>query len=170
MATGKSAIGSVLARRLQTLHLDTDAEIERTAGKTIPQIFLEDGETAFRAQETALLTSLAPLIAEGQGLIVSTGGGTPLRPENAVLLRNIGTVIWLQAAATVVLARVGRHLSARPMLAEYQKDPLGRIESLLAARAPHYAALADYALDTAACASQEDAAEQILSLLPPHTE
>ena len=59
MGTGKSAVGRVLARRTSFRHLDTDAEIERLAGKTIPQIFADDGEEAFRAKETELLASLA---------------------------------------------------------------------------------------------------------------
>ena len=55
MGTGKSAVGRVLARRLGWRHLDTDAEIERAAGRTIPEIFTEEGEAAFRARESALL-------------------------------------------------------------------------------------------------------------------
>ena len=65
MGTGKSAVGRVLARRTGFRHLDTDAEIERRAGKTIPQIFADDGEEAFRVQETEFLTSLAGRSEDG---------------------------------------------------------------------------------------------------------
>ena len=67
MGTGKSAVGRNLARRLDARHLDTDAEIEREAGRPIPQIFVEEGEAAFRARESALLSSLAPPSFLGKG-------------------------------------------------------------------------------------------------------
>ncbi len=188
MGTGKSAVGRVLARRLGWRHLDTDAEIERQAGRTIPEIFTEEGESAFRARESALLDSLAPPLlgaggsslappsltgkgagglgsSETEGLILSTGGGTPLRPENAALLKQIGTVVWLHVAPDAILARVRRSLHERPLLAAHQEDPLDRIQSLLADRAPRYAALADYTLDTSDCADSEEAAGRLLRLL-----
>jgi len=171
MGTGKSAVGRVLARRLGWRHLDTDAEIERQAGRTIPEIFTAEGEAAFRAREAALLDSLAPpLLGAGGlgsdgGLILSTGGGTPLRPENAALLKRIGTVVWLHVAPDAILARVRRSLHERPLLAAHQEDPLDCIQSLLADRAPRYAALADYTLDTSDCADSEEAAGRLLRLL-----
>jgi len=174
MGTGKSAVGRVLAGRLGRQHLDTDAEIERLAGRTIPEIFTEEGEAAFRARETALLASLVPSLAPlsstvvgagGASLILSTGGGTPLRPENAALLKRIGTVVWLQVAPDAILARVARSLHERPLLAAHQDDPLGRITSLLADRAPRYAALADCTLDTSHCADSEEAADRLSRLL-----
>ncbi|MDQ2800962.1 MAG: shikimate kinase [Armatimonadota bacterium] len=167
MGTGKSAVGRVLARRLDWRHVDTDTEIEREAGKTIPEIFTEEGEAAFRARETALLSSLAPplLGAGGASLILSTGGGTPLRPENAALLKEIGTVVWLHVTPEAILERVSRSLHGRPLLAAHQDDPLGRIQSLLADRAPRYAALADHTLDTSDCADSEEAADRLMQLL-----
>lgn len=172
MGTGKSAVGRVLARRLGWSHLDTDAEIERAAGRTIPEIFTKEGEAAFRAREFALLSSLTPPSLTGKGagsLILSTGGGTPLQPENAALLKQIGTVVWLQVTPHAILARVQRSLHERPLLAGHRDDPLGRIQSLLADRVPRYAALADYALDTSDCAGAEEAADRLgrLLALPP---
>ena len=171
MGTGKSAVGRVLARRLAWRHLDTDAEIERAAGRTIPEIFTEEGEAAFRSRESALLSSLSPpsLRRKGAGglgsLILSTGGGTPLRAENAALLKQIGTVVWLQVAPEAILARVAKSLHERPLLAGHRDDPLGRIQSLLADRAPRYAALADWTLDTSDCADSEEAADRLSRLL-----
>ena len=168
MGTGKSAVGQVLAQRLGCNYLDTDAEIEREAGKTIPQIFTEEGEAAFRARETAVLSSLAPPEVNGDwgggALILSTGGGTPLRDENAALLRQIGAVIWLQASPEAILSRVGPDFRSRPLLADYSDNPRGRIESLLAERAPRYFALADFALDTSDYAGPEEAGEAVLAL------
>jgi len=178
MGTGKSAVGRVLARRLGLRHLDTDVEIERAAGRTIARIFTEEGEPAFRARETALLQTLTPpfltppfLTGKGvgglgpDGLILSTGGGTPLRPENAALLKQIGTVVWLQVAPEAIYARVRRSLHERPLLAGHRDDPLARITALLADRAPRYAALADFTLNTSDCADSEEAADRLARLL-----
>lgn len=171
MGTGKSAVGRVLARRLGWRHVDTDTEIEREADRTIPEIFTEEGEAAFRARESALLSSLVPSLtppllgAGGPSLILSTGGGTPLRPENAALLKEIGTVVWLHVTPEAILERVSRSLHERPLLAAHQDDPLGRIQSLLADRAPRYAVLADQTLDTSDCADSEEAADRLMRLL-----
>lgn len=161
MGTGKSAVGRVLARRTGFRHLDTDAEIERRAGKTIPQIFADDGEEAFRAQETEVLATLA----QADALILSTGGGTPLRAENANLLKRTGTVVWLQVAPEAILVRVAHSLHERPLLAGHQADPLARIQSLLAQRSPVYAALADVILDTSDCAHSEEGALRLMKRL-----
>ena len=165
MGTGKSAVGRALARRSGLRHLDTDAEIERLAGKTIPQIFTDDGEEAFRAQETEFLASLAGVHQDNAALILSTGGGTPLRPDNAALLKQIGMVVWLQVLPEAILARVAHSLHERPLLAAHQADPLGRIQSLLALREPHYAALADIVLDTSDCANSEEGAARLMARL-----
>ncbi|MGI4791847.1 MAG: shikimate kinase [Janthinobacterium lividum] len=169
MGTGKSAVGRVLARRTQFRHLDLDSEIEQAAGKTIPQIFAEEGEPAFRARETAFLSSLSAPEPQDQPLILSTGGGTPLREENAVLLKKIGTIVWLQVSPEAILARVAHSLHERPLLAAHQDDPLRRITSLLAVREAHYAALADFVLETSDCADSEEGASRLmerLSILP----
>lgn len=164
MGTGKSAVGRILAQRTGDRHLDTDCEIERLAGKTIPQIFREEGEAAFRAQETAFLSSLA-LPTEPEPLILSTGGGTPLRTRNRALLKRIGTVVWLRVTPEAILARVVHSLQERPLLAAHQADPLGRIESLLAEREPAYAALADVVVETSDCGDKEAAATRLMERL-----
>ncbi len=162
MGTGKSAVGRALARRTGARHLDTDAEIERGAGRTIPEIFAAEGEAAFRARETALLESLT---GEDGPLILSTGGGTPVRPENAARLKALGTVVWLQVTPEAIWARVAHSLHERPLLAGHEADPLGHITSLLAAREPVYAALADVALDTSDCAHSEEGAARLMERL-----
>ena len=181
MGTGKSAVGRNLARRLDARHLDTDAEIEHEVGKPIPQIFADEGEAAFRARETTLLSSLAPqnwgggasltppLLGAG-GMILSTGGGTPLRAENAALLRQIGTVVWLCVSPEVIFARVEKDLHERPLLYGHADNPLRRIEALLVEREPRYAALADYQLDTSACVNADEAAGKVLELLGLSTQ
>ncbi len=180
MGTGKSAVGRNLARRLDARHLDTDAEIERTAGRLIPQIFADEGEAAFRARESAFLSSLAPtpnlappqasmVVGVGRPLILSTGGGTPLRPENAALLKKIGLVIWLRPSAETIFARVRKDLHERPLLASHAADPLARIRALLAEREARYEAAADWQLDTSDCVNADEAAGRVLALLA-HTQ
>jgi len=170
MGTGKSAVGQALAQHLGWHYLDTDAEIEREAGRTIPQIFADEGEKAFRQMETAFLNSPALQHWDGGDLILSTGGGTPLLAENAALLKQIGAVVWLQASAEAILTRVGPGFRSRPLLASYQEDPRGRIESLLSERAPRYAALADYSFDTSESAGPEEVGKHILDLLASRKE
>lgn len=166
MGTGKSAIGQALALRLNASYLDTDDEIERAAGKPIRRLFAEDGEEAFRARETALLERLvAAPASSGSVTVIATGGGLPLRAENVRLLRRLGRVIWLKTPAAEILRRVGPDLSLRPLLAPFTEDPLGRIESLLAARGPHYAAAADLDWDTSLCLTPEDAAAALAEKL-----
>ncbi len=165
MGTGKSAVGRVLARQTHFRHLDTDSEIERRAGKTIPQIFADDGEEAFRVRETEFLASLARPAAEDAPLVLSTGGGTPMRPENAALLKQIGTVVWLQVTPEAILARVAHSLHERPLLAAHQADPLARIKSLLTSREQMYAALADVVLDTSTCTHSEEGAARLMERL-----
>ena len=169
MGTGKSAVGRALARRLGARHLDTDVEIEREAGRTIPEIFAAEGEEAFRAREAALLGRLAEQNGETP-LVLSTGGGTPLRPENAARLAEIGTVVWLQVAPEAILARVSRSLHERPLLYAHAADPLTRIKSLLAERGPRYASLAAYTLDTSHCRDSEEAAVRVLEMLDMKSE
>ncbi len=164
MGTGKSAVGRALARRTGWRHLDTDKEIEQAAGKIIPQIFAEAGEAAFRERETAVLASLAGA-QSAEGLILSTGGGTPLRAENAALLKQIGTVVWLHVAPEAILRRVSHSLHERPLLAGHQADPLGRIQALLAQREPQYVALADIVLETSDCVSSEEGAVRLMERL-----
>ena len=80
------------------------------------------------------------------------------------LLKNIGTVVWLSVTPEAILARVAHKLDTRPLLAGHADDPLNRIQTLLAARAPCYAA-ADVVLDTSDCANSEEAAERLAAWL-----
>ncbi len=162
MGTGKSAVGQALAGMLHARFLDTDAELEREAGKHVAEIFAERGENAFRSSETLLLQRLA----QDKGrLVLSTGGGTPLRAENVRLLRKIGPIIWLTAPPATILGRVRRNLSQRPLLASHGDDPLQRVQRLLKERTPYYAQVADYEFDTSSFATSSDVASYILTML-----
>ena len=169
MGTGKSAVGRALAAQLHWQHWDTDTEIEREAGCSIAACFAAEGEAAFRLRETAMLARLLTDLSSKRS-ILSTGGGTPLRLENAALLQQIGTVVWLQASPEAILSRIGSNLSSRPLLADYLDKPKERLEGLLATRSAHYAALADFAFDTSKCAGPFQTAEEIISLLGKYKE
>lgn len=133
MGTGKSTVGRILARRLGLEHVDTDKMIERRHGP-IPRIFEELGETGFRDIERAIAKELATDV----GYVISTGGRFMLDPENARLLREGNRIFCLVAELDVVMERVMRRRSSRPMLAG--DDPRSRVEQLMNERSAGYAA------------------------------
>ncbi len=145
MATGKSSVGRILAERLNRPFVDADKEIERRAGKSIPDIFREDGEAIFRNLETSVVRDLC----SGNGRIIAAGGGAFVSDENRRLMLDAGRVVCLTAHPGTVMERLnigaegdirgegGSPGSQRPMLAG--EDTLERITGLLAQRSPYYA-------------------------------
>ena len=131
MGAGKSAIGRPLADALGYRFIDADSAIEQVAGKGIPEIFASEGETGFRALETAVLGQ----IAGWHSLVVATGGGVVTRPENWGHMQQ-GVVIWLDAGPELLLARLQGDPTPRPLLAG--DDPAARLSELLAQRLPLY--------------------------------
>lgn len=140
---GKSAVGLRLAQRLGWAFVDADEELERRAGRTIREIFASEGETAFRDREAAVLADLAARA----DVVVATGGGVVLRPENRERL-SAGPVVWLTARPQTLWARMQGDASTaerRPALAQ---GGLAEVESLLAQREPLYRACATWTFDT----------------------
>ncbi|MBD3292093.1 MAG: 3-dehydroquinate synthase [Armatimonadia bacterium] len=132
MGTGKTTVGRTLAGRLGLEFVDTDEIIEDAAGRTIPEIFADEGEGRFREAETrALLRAL-----EVPGRVISTGGGILLRPQNLEALREAGPVICLTADPATILERTGDDEN-RPLL--QVADPAQRIAELLSERSECYA-------------------------------
>ena len=134
MGTGKTAVGREVAARLGRPFVDLDDLIVQRAGKSIPEIFAQDGEPAFRALEAAVCGEMAA----PAGLVIATGGGAVVNPANREALAAGGTVICLEADLETILQRVGRG-DDRPMLAS--PDRVARIRELLAAHAEAYATL-----------------------------
>ena len=132
MGTGKSTVGRILAQRMGLVHVDTDRMIERRHGP-IPRIFDEQGEDGFRRIERAIAQELATDV----GYVISTGGRFMLDPENVSLLRPGNRIFCLVADIDVVMERVMRRRSSRPMLAG--PDPRARVEELMQERAEGYA-------------------------------
>lgn len=144
--SGKSTVGAALAALTGRSLVDTDARIEARAGKSIPQIFAEDGEAAFRALECAVVAE----VGRERGQIISCGGGVVLREENCRALRQNGRIYCLHRPLEW-LERTGRPLSG----------DLAHMREMEAIRRPFYAALTD--LDVDNTRAPEDAAHEILA-------
>ena len=136
MGCGKSSVGRRLAKRLEIPLIDLDEYIVEKAGKTIPEIFAEKGEEAFRDMEsTALLEVL------GKPVVIATGGGAIMREENRALLKMHPPVIWLKASPEFLANRIDGD-SNRPLIAE--GETLKKMEALAEVRYPLYESCADY--------------------------
>ena len=141
MGAGKTTVARQLARRLGKTFYDTDHEIERRTGVRVQVIFEIEGEPGFRAREAQMVDSLTAL----QDVVVGTGGGVVLKPENRALLAARGFVIYLRAQPRDLYQRT-RHDKSRPLLAT--DDPLARLEELQRVRDPLYREVADLIVDT----------------------
>ena len=144
---GKSTIGALLAKKLGRTVIDADAEIIRLAGKSIPEIFAEDGEEVFRDWETKALESLG----KQSGLIIATGGGCVTKERNYPLLHQNGNLFWLQRELDL-LPTDGRPLSQA-----------NKLTDMYAKRKPLYEAFADHVIDNNG--SSEDTVAAILAHL-----
>ena len=140
MGTGKSAVGKLIASRIGYTFQDTDALIEAKEQRSIPQIFAENGETYFRDLEQ----QVAKEIALRNKLVVATGGGFVLNPDNLAELRANSIVLGLTAQPEVIYSRVKADRN-RPLLAA--DNSLQQITDLLAERTKYYAQ-ADLVFDT----------------------
>lgn len=143
MGTGKSSVGRRLAKDLGLKLIDTDSLIEEAAGKQVKDIFALYGEARFRELEKDVIAKLTNG-AYGSGLVVSTGGGAVVDPENRKRLRAWGAVICLTASVDAILKRVGRN-DERPLLSA--PDKRAEIEKRLKQRQSAYADC-DLTLDT----------------------
>jgi shikimate kinase len=130
MGAGKSVCGRLLARRLGRCFIETDDMIVSREGRSIPEIFRERGEEAFRRLEAETLEALRLK----SGDVIATGGGLPCREGRMEALRALGTVVWLRGDLPALLERAGR-IGGRPML---ERSP-AEVEALYRAREPYYA-------------------------------
>ncbi|MGB3051995.1 MAG: 3-dehydroquinate synthase [Polyangiales bacterium] len=151
MGAGKSTVAASVARQLGTGALDLDARVEELAGRSIPEIFSERGEGAFRALEKEALEALPSDVG-----VVSLGGGTVIDDETRQMLLREGILVTLTAEPSVLAARVGAG-PGRPLLGG---DPLSDLERILQARAAAYAE-AHAVIDTGALEPEEVAAQVV---------
>lgn len=148
MGAGKTTIGRLLAKQLGRDFYDSDVEIERKTGVKIPLIFELEGEDGFRKRETATIEELTQL----KNIVMATGGGAVLLPENRALLKKNSKIIYLRGKVNDLYQRT-RHDKTRPLL---QGGSLRqKLERLYIQRDPIYTSLADYIVDTGAQSAVE---------------
>ncbi len=157
MGAGKTAVGRALAARLGVPFLDSDAEIERAANMTVPEIFERDGEPFFRLKESQVIGRLL----DGQCGILSTGGGAFLAEANRRMISDRGVSVWLDAALPVLWNRV-RHKDTRPLLRT--PDPRATLAEIYRARVPIYAR-ADLSVVSDGRAAIEDMVDRVVDVL-----
>lgn len=141
MGVGKSSIGRRLAARLGRTFVDCDEELIHRTGVEIDVIFEIEGEAGFRTRESRLLRELA----EQCGIVMATGGGAVLMPENRAALKAHGTVVFLNADPELLARRTARDRK-RPLLQTGNR--LERLRELIAEREPLYREVADCIVDT----------------------
>lgn len=141
MGAGKSTIGRLLAKELKLPFKDSDKEIESRTGADIPWIFDVEGEQGFREREQAAIADLCEL----DGMVLATGGGAVMRPENRAALKRGGHVVYLHASVEQQVDRTARDRN-RPLLRG--DDPSKVLRELLALRDPLYREIADIIIET----------------------
>lgn len=140
MGAGKTTVGRMLAKRLSRPFLDSDHEIVERTGVPIPTIFEIEGEEGFRRRESQTVQDLTAT----DGLVLATGGGVVINPENRRRLHETGWVVYLNVPPRLLYERT-RHDRNRPLL--HVDDPLARLEELHATRDPLYREAAHIVVD-----------------------
>jgi len=148
MGAGKTTIGRLIAKQLSMAFYDSDHEIERKTGVKIPLIFELEGVDGFRKRETAALEDLCQL----ENIVMATGGGAVLLPENRELLKGNGKIVYLRASVHDLWVRT-RNDKSRPLL--QGGNIKQKLEQLYIERDPIYSALADCIVDTGAQSANE---------------
>ena len=162
--SGKSVVGRALAELLGGCLVDTDDEIVKRAGKSIAEIFADEGEATFRRMERE---TVMRVMADGPA-VVSVGGGAVLDPVNVKALRDAAVVVWLTAPAEVLWGRIAsdpQTKASRPALTE--SSGIEEVERLLTQRTPLYESASDLTVETSGI-SPVEVAKSIAALLPHH--
>ena len=142
MGTGKSAVGRALAEKLGREFVEMDSLIEKMAGKSIPAIFEQDGEIAFREMEIEATKK----VARGNNQVIACGGGMVLNKINVDRLRETSRMVYLKASPQIIMERTSTDANERPLL--NVPDPVKRVRELLDFRKPFYERSADITIDT----------------------
>lgn len=163
MGAGKTTVSSYLSNFLDMEEVDTDKEIVKREGKTIPQIFEEDGEEYFRNCETSILLDLQ----KRKQLIVSCGGGIVLRDENVSCMKKQGRIVLLTATPKTILERV-KDSKERPILNNNMNEEF--IASLMEKRRERYLLAADLIIETDNKTVEEICKELVVKLIQSSKE
>lgn len=158
MGAGKTTVGRQIAELFRMPFFDLDHEIELHTGASVTLVFELEGEEGFRRREAAMLAELAAR----SGIVLATGGGAVLNPDNRRRLRERGFVIWLDAAIDAQLSRLERDRQ-RPLL--LAPDRRARLEQLALDRNPLYAEIADLRMRSCGVGNSTHVAHDLLDLL-----
>jgi shikimate kinase len=162
--SGKTTVARLVAEQLGWQWHDADAELEARHGRTIRQIFADEGEASFRDKEAAVLAELSRL----RDRVIATGGGVVLRPTNRTLLRT-GRVVWLTADAATLWQRMQADATTADRRPNLGVGGLPEVEEVLRQREPLYGACADHVVDTGSRPPAEVAADILRWLGEPRT-
>jgi len=161
MGTGKTAVGRALAGKLGKEFIELDPLIEQKAGKTIPEIFREDGEIAFRELEIEVTKE----VSQKKNAVIACGGGVILNKINIDRLKKEAVIVYLTTSPEVILKRTSNDAEERPLLKV--ANPARAIQELLTFREPFYQRAADIAIDTSRL-DIDSAADQIIARIKEH--
>jgi len=156
MAAGKTAVGRKIARRLGREFIDTDRLIEKQTGRTIPEIFAQDGEKEFRRLEREVVANLTPAVPA----VIATGGGTFVDERNRERLRELGVVVCLITSVDTAVERSMRN-AKRPLAAGGR----AQLEKLFRKRMPAYRE-ADVLIETDGLTIEQSVA-RVLGMIEP---
>lgn len=165
MGAGKTTVGKCLARQLGKTFIDSDDEIQRRTGVSIPHIFEVEGEEGFRRRESCVIHDLL----QRNDIILATGGGAVIKSENRGEIRKNGMVVYLKGSVHELWQRT-RHDRNRPLL--QTADPRAKLQELLNQRDPLYTEVADLVVITGKQGVQTLVSELIkkLGLAPAHPQ
>jgi shikimate kinase len=158
MGVGKTAVGETLAKKLNKEFVELDSLIERKAGKSITEIFKQDGEIAFRELEIEVTKE----VAKSKNLVIACGGGLVLNKINIDRLRNESRIVYLTASPGIILRRTSNDGEERPLLST--PDRILKIRELFKFRKPFYERAADIKINTSRL-DIDSVTEQIISKL-----
>ncbi len=165
MGAGKSTVGRLVAERLGWPFVDTDAEVERSVGMPVAEIFAARGEAGFRTEEAAVTASV---LAGAERSVVSVGGGAVLDPGTRTALRGAGTVVWLRARPDTLTRRVGKGRN-RPLLSDDGDGPAAALARIDGQRRALYGELAAEVIDVDDL-SPDAVARRVLAVVGAATE
>lgn len=144
MGSGKTTVGSMLSRQIKFAFVDIDNEITKVSGSSVSELFVQEGEEAFRARESAMLKHW--LHSSPQDIVISTGGGVIMLESNRQLITQLANhVVWLDASVDALVERTSLGLNKRPLL---EANPHTTLLELRAKRSDLYAQIADTRIDT----------------------
>jgi shikimate kinase len=158
--SGKTTVAALLAEGLGWTWVDADCVLEQRAGRSIRDIFAAEGEAGFRLRERAILSELC----DRERIVIATGGGAVLHPENRERLRGAGTVVWLTADPQTLHQRTSADAQSAQRRPALGQGGIEEVVAVLAAREPLYRECAHFIVDTAGRSPAEVAAE-VLDLL-----